>query len=55
MFDLWVDEIFELFNSTVESEGINEKEQAPLNKNEIVLEMDFKITVYKKEMEIIGL
>lgn len=48
MFTEGVQQIFELFNSIMESEYVLEKEQTPLNKTEIDLQMGFKIVATRK-------
>lgn len=50
VFDIWVQEVFKLFNFIAESEGVIEEEL--LLKTEVDLEVHLKITAYGKEMEI---
>lgn len=48
MFTEWVQQVFELFNSIMESEDALEKKQTPLNKTEIDLQMGLKIVATRK-------
>lgn len=51
MFDL-AGEVLEVFNSLLEPKVTTEDEQIPLEITEMDSNIDFKITIYKKKMEI---
>lgn len=45
--------VLKLFNSAMKSKDGIEEKQASLNKIETEIKLDFKITIYKKEREIL--